>query len=56
MINASDATVKGGTYFPITVTKANRAQEISEAVKLPNLTLVDSGGGFLPLQVNIFLN
>ena len=50
MIVANDATVKGGTYFPITVKKHLRAQEIAKECNLPCLYLVDSGGAFLPLQ------
>ena len=52
VVIANDATVKGGTVYPITVKKQLRAQEISEMNKLPCIFLVDSGGGFLPLQVN----
>ena len=51
VVIANDATVKGGTIYPITVKKQLRAQEISEMNKLPCIFLVDSGGGFLPLQV-----
>jgi 3-methylcrotonyl-CoA carboxylase beta subunit len=54
VIVANDATVKGGTYFPITVKKHLRAQEIARANHLPCLYLVDSGGAFLPLQEDIF--
>ncbi len=54
MIVANDATVKGGTYFPITVKKHLRAQEIAEENRLPCLYLVDSGGAFLPLQAEVF--
>lgn len=54
MIVANDATVKGGTYFPITVKKHLRAQEIALQNKLPCLYLVDSGGAFLPLQDEVF--
>ncbi|XP_037071384.1 methylcrotonoyl-CoA carboxylase beta chain, mitochondrial-like [Pollicipes pollicipes] len=54
VINANDGTVKGGTYFPITVTKSLRAQQISAASRLPSICLVDSGGGFLPLQSQLF--
>ncbi|XP_043229211.1 biotin-dependent 3-methylcrotonyl-coenzyme A carboxylase beta1 subunit-like [Amphibalanus amphitrite] len=53
-ITANDGTVKGGTYFPITVTKALRAQHISALHRLPSICLVDSGGGFLPLQAELF--
>ena len=51
---ANDATVKGGTYFPITVKKHLRAQEIAEQNSLPCIYLVDSGGAFLPLQDEVF--
>ncbi|HEY7820492.1 MAG TPA: carboxyl transferase domain-containing protein, partial [Vicinamibacteria bacterium] len=54
MIVANDATVKGGTYYPITVKKHLRAQEIAEANRLPCIYLVDSGGAFLPLQADVF--
>ena len=53
VVIANDATVKGGTVYPITVKKQLRAQEISEMNKLPCIYLVDSGGGFLPLQVSL---
>src|SRR5436305_14533367 len=51
---ANDATVKGGTYFPMTVKKHLRAQEIAEQNRLPCLYLVDSGGAFLRLQDEVF--
>src|SRR5436190_21058027 len=51
---ANDATVKGGTYFPLTVKKHLRAQEIAEENQLPCVYLVDSGGAFLPLQAEVF--
>jgi acetyl-CoA carboxylase carboxyltransferase component len=54
VIVANDATVKGGTYFPLTVKKHLRAQEIAEQNRLPCLYLVDSGGAFLPLQADVF--
>jgi len=54
MIVANDATVKGGTYYPLTVKKHLRAQEIAEANHLPCLYLVDSGGAFLPKQDEVF--
>src|SRR5688572_11377760 len=54
MIVANDATVKGGTYFPITVKKHLRAQEIALQNHLPCVYLVDSGGAFLPLQADVF--
>jgi len=52
MIVANDATVKGGTYYPVTVKKHLRAQEIAMQNRLPCIYLVDSGGAFLPRQVN----
>jgi 3-methylcrotonyl-CoA carboxylase beta subunit len=54
VIVANDATVKGGTYYPITVKKHLRAQEIAEQNRLPCIYLVDSGGAFLPLQDEVF--
>src|ERR671925_550267 len=54
VVVANDATVKGGTYFPITVKKHLRAQEIARQNRLPCLYLVDSGGAFLPLQDEVF--
>ncbi|MGH9440884.1 MAG: carboxyl transferase domain-containing protein [Thermoanaerobaculia bacterium] len=54
MIVANDATVKGGTYFPMTVKKHVRAQEIARENRLPCVYLVDSGGAFLPLQAEVF--
>src|SRR5436853_7345012 len=54
MIVANDATVKGGTYHPMTVKKHLRAQEIAEQNHLPCVYLVDSGGAFLPLQADVF--
>jgi len=54
MIVANDATVKGGTYHPMTVKKHLRAQEIAEQNHLPCIYLVDSGGAFLPLQADVF--
>jgi 3-methylcrotonyl-CoA carboxylase beta subunit/propionyl-CoA carboxylase len=54
MVVANDATVKGGTYFPITVKKHLRAQEIALQNRLPCIYLVDSGGAFLPLQADVF--
>ncbi len=50
MIVANDATVKGGTYYPITVKKHLRAQEIAAQNRLPCVYMVDSGGAFLPRQ------
>ncbi len=54
MIVANDATVKGGTYYPLTVKKHLRAQQIALENHLPCLYLVDSGGAFLPLQADVF--
>ncbi len=54
VIVANDATVKGGTYYPLTVKKHLRAQEIAEQNGLPCIYLVDSGGAFLPLQDEVF--
>ena len=54
MIFVNDATVKGGTYYPMTVKKQGRAQTIAEENHLPCLYLVDSGGAFLPLQDEVF--
>ena len=54
VIVANDATVKGGTYYPMTVKKHLRAQEIALENRLPCIYLVDSGGAFLPLQAEVF--
>ena len=54
MIVINDATVKGGTYYPLTVKKHLRAQAIAEANHLPCIYLVDSGGAFLPMQDEVF--
>jgi len=54
MIVANDATVKGGTYYPLTVKKHLRAQQIALENRLPCVYLVDSGGAFLPLQAEVF--
>ena len=54
VIVANDATVKGGTYYPVTVTKHLRAQEIALQNNLPYVYLVDSGGAFLPRQDEVF--
>jgi acetyl-CoA carboxylase carboxyltransferase component len=54
IVVANDATVKGGSYFPLTVKKHLRAQEVAEQNRLPCLYLVDSGGAFLPLQADVF--
>jgi len=54
LILANDATVKGGTYYPLTVKKHLRAQEIALENRLPCLYLVDSGGAYLPLQAEVF--
>src|SRR5919197_3553507 len=51
---ANDATVKGGTYFPLTVKKHLRAQEVAEQNCLPCIYMVDSGGAYLPLQDEVF--
>ena len=51
---ANDATVKGGSYFPLTVKKHLRAQEVAQQNNLPCVYLVDSGGAFLPLQAEVF--
>jgi 3-methylcrotonyl-CoA carboxylase beta subunit len=54
MVVANDATVKGGTYYPVTVKKHLRAQEIAAQNRLPCIYLVDSGGAFLPRQDEVF--
>src|SRR4051794_15327194 len=54
VVAANDATVKGGSYFPLTVKKHLRAQEVAQQNRLPCLYLVDSGGAFLPLQADVF--
>src|SRR5690606_21614517 len=54
MVVANDATVKGGTYYPMTVKKHLRAQEIAAENRLPCVYLVDSGGAFLPMQDEVF--
>ncbi|WP_041207548.1 carboxyl transferase domain-containing protein [Aeromonas jandaei] len=54
MLVVNDATVKGGTYYPLTVKKHLRAQAIAERLRLPCLYLVDSGGAFLPMQDEVF--
>jgi len=54
VVVANDATVKGGTYYPLTVSKHLRAQEIALENRLPAIYLVDSGGAFLPLQDQVF--
>jgi 3-methylcrotonyl-CoA carboxylase beta subunit/propionyl-CoA carboxylase len=54
MIVANDATVKGGTYYPMTVKKHLRAQQVALDNRLPCIYLVDSGGAFLPLQAEVF--
>ncbi len=54
MIVANDATVKGGTYYPMTVLKHSRAQQVAEENSLPCIYLVDSGGVFLPKQSGVF--
>ncbi|MDX1343808.1 MAG: carboxyl transferase domain-containing protein, partial [Reinekea sp.] len=54
LIVANDATVKGGTYYPLTVKKHLRAQQIALENRLPCIYLVDSGGAFLPMQDEVF--
>jgi acetyl-CoA carboxylase carboxyltransferase component len=54
VVVANDATVKGGSYYPLTVKKHLRAQEVARQNRLPCLYLVDSGGAFLPLQAEVF--
>ncbi len=54
VVVANDATVKGGTYYPTTVKKHLRAQEVARANRLPCVYLVDSGGAFLPMQDEVF--
>ena len=54
MVVANDATVKGGTYYPMTVKKHLRAQEVAGENRLPCIYLVDSGGAFLPMQAEVF--
>jgi 3-methylcrotonyl-CoA carboxylase beta subunit len=54
LLVVNDATVKGGTYYPLTVKKHLRAQAIAERLRLPCLYLVDSGGAFLPMQDEVF--
>jgi acetyl-CoA carboxylase carboxyltransferase component len=54
VVVANDATVKGGTYYPLTVKKHLRAQEVADQNRLPCIYLVDSGGAFLPLQDEVF--
>src|SRR5918992_426976 len=54
VIVANDATIKGGTYYPMTVKKHLRAQEVGAQNRLPCIYLVDSGGGYLPEQDNVF--
>ncbi|MFL5952790.1 MAG: carboxyl transferase domain-containing protein, partial [Gaiellaceae bacterium] len=54
VIVANDATVKGGSYFPLTAKKHLRAQEVADQNALPCIYLVDSGGAYLPLQADVF--
>jgi 3-methylcrotonyl-CoA carboxylase beta subunit len=54
VIVANDATVKGGTYYPVTVKKHLRAQAVADENNLPCIYLVDSAGGYLPLQDEVF--
>src|SRR4029079_19432058 len=56
VIAANDATVKGGTYFPMTIKKHLRAQEIALENRLPAIYLVDSGGVFLPMQAEVVVD
>ena len=53
VVVANDATVKGGTYFPMTIKKKLRAQEIAAENRLPCVYLVDSGGAYLPMQSEV---
>jgi 3-methylcrotonyl-CoA carboxylase beta subunit len=55
MIIANDGTVKGGTVYPVTLKKQLRLQEIAEQNRIPCIYAVDSGGAFLPLQVNSYV-
>ncbi|GFW24601.1 methylcrotonoyl-CoA carboxylase beta chain, mitochondrial [Trichonephila clavipes] len=55
IVGANDATVKGGTFYPITITKQIRMQQLALLNRLTCIYLVDSGGAFLPLQVNYFV-
>ena len=50
---ANDASVKGGTIYPVSLRKQLRQQQLSSELRLPLIYLVDSGGAFLPLQVNL---
>src|SRR5690349_24797070 len=54
VVVANDATVKGGTYYPMTVKKHLRAQQVAADNRLPCVYLVDSGGAFLPMQDEVF--
>ena len=54
MVVCNDATVKGGSYLPLTVKKHVRVQEVAIENRLPCVYLVDSGGAFLPLQADVF--
>jgi acetyl-CoA carboxylase carboxyltransferase component len=54
MVVGNDATIKGGTYYPITVKKHLRAQQVALENRLPCVYLVDSGGAFLPMQADVF--
>ena len=54
IVLANDSTVKGGSYYPLTVKKHLRAQEVAQENRLPCVYLVDSGGAFLPLQAEVF--
>src|SRR5262249_33859724 len=54
MVVCNDSTIKGGTYFPMTVKKHLRAQEVARENRLPCIYLVDSGGAILPIQTEVF--
>lgn len=56
LISGNDATVKAGTYYPITVKKSGRVQDIARMNRLPVIYIPDSGGAFLPLQSQIFIH
>jgi len=56
LVLANDGTVKAGTVFPITLKKQLRAQQIAQELSIPCVYIVDSGGGFLPLQVFILVD
>merc|ERR1719508_434208 len=54
IVSGNDGTVKGGTFYPITVTKSLRIQDIARKLRLPTLYVADTGGAFLPLQADLF--